>query len=75
LRGGWLREAGFAVGRKLKVEIKDGRQSLNVAQRVVNAVKADPEEGDDELYVARGYVRNRDRKMGLTRRKPEVSTP
>ena len=24
LRGGWLREAGFAIGRKLKVEINEG---------------------------------------------------
>ncbi len=48
-------------------------QSLNVVQRVVNAVKADPEEGDDgELYVAMGYVRKRDRKTGLTQRKREV---
>lgn len=50
-------------------------QSLNIVQRVVSAVKADPEEGDDgELYVAMGYVRKRDRKTGLTRRKREVST-
>ena len=49
-------------------------QSLNVVQRVVNAVKADPEEGDDgELYVAMGYVRKRDRKTGLQRRR-EVRT-
>jgi hypothetical protein len=25
LRGGWLREAGFAIGRKLTVEINEGR--------------------------------------------------
>ncbi len=25
LRGGWLSEAGFAIGQKLKVEINDGR--------------------------------------------------
>jgi hypothetical protein len=50
-------------------------QSLNVVQRVVNAVKADPEEGDDgELYVAMGYVRKRDRKTGLTQRKRDVRT-
>ncbi len=49
--------------------------SLKVAQRIVNAVKADPEEGDDgELYVAMGYVRKRDRKTGLTQRKREVRT-
>ena len=49
-------------------------QSLKVVQRVVNAVRADPEEGDDgELYVAMGYVRKRDRKTGLQRRR-EVRT-
>jgi hypothetical protein len=41
-------------------------ESLKVVQRVVNAVRADPEEGDDgELYVAMGYVRKRDRKTSL----------
>jgi len=25
LRGGWLREAGFEVGQKLKVEVEEGR--------------------------------------------------
>ena len=25
LRGGWLREAGFAIGQKLKVEVNEGR--------------------------------------------------
>jgi len=50
-------------------------QSLKVVQRIVNAVKADPEEGDDgELYVAMGYVRKRDRKTGLTQRRRDVST-
>jgi hypothetical protein len=44
-------------------------------QRIVNAVKADPEEGDDgEVYVAMGYVRKRDRKTGLTQRKREGKT-
>jgi len=28
LRGGWLREAGFAVGQKLKVEVKEGRLTI-----------------------------------------------
>jgi hypothetical protein len=46
--------------------------SLKIVQRIVNAVKADPDEGDDgELYVAMGYVRRRDRDKGLTRRKRE----
>ena len=49
-------------------------QSLKIVQRVVNAVRADPEEGDDgELYVAMGYVRKRDRKSSLQRRR-EVRT-
>ena len=25
LRGGWLSEAGFAIGQKLKVEVNEGR--------------------------------------------------
>jgi hypothetical protein len=50
--------------------------SLKIVQRVINAIKADPDEGDDgELYVAMGYVRKRDRSTGLTRRKREEKTP
>jgi hypothetical protein len=50
-------------------------ESLKIGQRIVNAVKADPEEGDDgEVYVAMGYLRKRDRKSGLTRRKREEKT-
>jgi hypothetical protein len=46
--------------------------SLRIVQRVINAIKADPDEGDDgELYVAMGYVRKRDRGTGLTRRRRE----
>ncbi len=43
---------------------------------VVNAVKGDPEEGDDgELYEAMGYVRKRERKSGLSRgKKPAAAT-
>jgi len=49
--------------------------SLKIVQRVINAIKADPEEGDDgELYVAMGYVRKRDRSTGLTRKKREERT-
>lgn len=49
--------------------------SLKIVQRVINAVKADPEEGDDsDLYVAMGFVRKRDRGTGLTRRKREQKT-
>jgi hypothetical protein len=47
--------------------------SLKVVQRIINAVKADPEEGDDgELYVAMGYVRKRDRKRLARRRREET---
>lgn len=36
---------------------------------VVNAVKGDPDEGEDgELYEAMGYVRKSERASGLTRR-------
>lgn len=46
--------------------------SLKIVQRIISAVKADPEEGDDgELYVAMGYVRKRDRKSGLRRKRQE----
>jgi hypothetical protein len=52
------------------------RASLKVLQRVVNAVKADPEEGDDgELYVAMGFVRSSERSTGLTRRRKGQETP
>ena len=48
------------------------RASLAAMQRVINAVKADPEEGDDgDLYVAMGFVRRSDRSTGLTRRRKE----
>ena len=43
-----------------------------VLQRVINAVKADPEEGDDgDLYEAMGFVRRSVRSTGLTRRRKE----
>ena len=43
-----------------------------VLQRVTNAVKADPEEGDDgDLYEAMGFVRRSVRSTGLTRRRKE----
>lgn len=44
--------------------------SLAAANLVVNAVKGDPEEGEDsELYEAMGYVRKSDRSSGLKRLK------
>lgn len=46
------------------------KSSLATIALVVNAVKGDPEEGDDgELYEAMGYVRKSERKSGLTRGK------
>lgn len=48
------------------------RASMKTLQRVINAVKADPEEGDDgDLYEAMGFVRRTDRDSGLTRRRKE----
>jgi hypothetical protein len=45
-------------------------------QRVINAVKADPEEGDDgELYEAMGFVRRSVRSTGLTWRRKEQKLP
>jgi hypothetical protein len=47
-----------------------------VLQRVINAVKADPEEGDDgDLYEAMGFVRRSVRSTGLTRRRKEQEPP
>ena len=31
LRGGWLREAGFAIGQKLKIEVDEGRLMIELA--------------------------------------------
>ena len=44
--------------------------SLKIVRRIVDAVKSDPEEGEDgELYAAMGFVRRSDRSSGLTRRR------
>jgi hypothetical protein len=44
--------------------------SNNTCLLVVNAVKGDPDEGEDgELYEAMGYVRKSERKSGLKRGK------
>lgn len=43
---------------------------------VVNAVKGDPEHGEDSaLYAAMGYVRKSDRQSGLTRKAQGNTTP
>ena len=49
----------------------DGK-TLQALLLVVNAIKGDPEHGDDSsLYEACGYVRKSERKSGLSRRKQE----
>lgn len=52
------------------------KASLATIALVVNAVKGDPEEGEDSaLYEALGYVRKSERKSGLKRnRKPAPVT-
>ena len=46
--------------------------SLAAAQLVVNAVKGDPDEGENgELYEAMGYVRKSERASGLHRGTPK----
>jgi hypothetical protein len=48
---------------------------LLLALRVVNAVKADAEEGEDgELYEAMGYVRKSERRTGLSRKSKAAAT-
>jgi hypothetical protein len=45
-------------------------ESLRAAQRVINGVIGDPEEGpDSDLYESMGFVRKSQRKTGLTRKK------
>jgi len=51
------------------------KASVAAIQLLVNAVKGDPEEGEDgELYEALGYVRKSERSSGLHRGKG-TSTP
>ena len=50
--------------------------ALAKAQLVKNGVLADPERGiNSALYEAMGYVRQNDRKTGLTRKKNLISQP
>jgi hypothetical protein len=52
------------------------KKSMRQVLLVVNAVKADLDEGDDgELYKAMGYVRKSDRKSGLVRKTTTTPTP
>lgn len=52
-------------------------ESLKLVQRVVSAIKADADHGDDSaLYEAFGYTRSSQRKSGLSRKaKTAVSQP
>ncbi len=51
------------------------KASLATIALVVNAVKGDPEEGEDgEFYEALGYVRKSERKSGLRRGKLAPNT-
>jgi len=52
------------------------RQTERVISRVVNGVRADPDEGEDgELYEAMGYVRKSERRSGLTKKKTGTANP
>jgi hypothetical protein len=47
--------------------------SLDLVQRIVNAIKADPNDGEDgEVYAALGYVRKGMRVSGRPRNRPEA---
>jgi hypothetical protein len=46
--------------------------SMASIQRLVHAVRADPDEGEDgALYAAMGFIRKSLRATGLTRRRPQ----
>jgi hypothetical protein len=50
--------------------------SLDLVQRIVNAIKADPNDGEDgEVYAALGYVRKGLRVSGRPRNRPEAGAP
>jgi hypothetical protein len=51
------------------------KAAIELSSHVVNAVKADPNEGEDgELYEAMGFVRKSERKSGLSRGKRPAAT-
>ena len=67
-----------------KSQWKDGQnrlansdvETLRLTQRVVNAIKGDPDMGDDSsLYEAAGYVRRSERKSGLGRKAKTAISP
>jgi hypothetical protein len=48
--------------------------SMDLIKRIVNAIKADPNEGEDgEVYAALGYVRKGLRASGRPRSRPEIT--
>ena len=54
-----------------KQDVRDmsDADTVKLLKRLVNAVKADPDEGEDSDFLeALGYVRASDRKSGLTRK-------
>jgi hypothetical protein len=55
--------------KSLKAKRKDAEAAaLQLSRNVVQAVKADPTEGENSpLYAAMGYVRRSERSSGLTR--------
>lgn len=57
------------VHAKAKRDLAAG-PAMKITKYIVNAVKGDPEEGEDgPLYAAMGYVPESQRSTGLTRRK------
>lgn len=55
---------------------KADKAAFALTQFVVNAVKGDPEEGEDgELYDAMGYVRKSERESGLAKRPKTQPSP
>jgi hypothetical protein len=49
--------------------------SMATTKLVVNAIKGDPDDGEDSpFYAALGYVQSSSRKSGLTRKKSQTTT-
>ena len=60
---------------KAKRDLASG-PAMKLTKCVVNAVKGDPEEGEDgPLYAAMGYVPESQRSTGLTRRRKNGEVP
>jgi hypothetical protein len=57
------------------MKIESDSQSIETQQRVISAIKGDPDHGDDSvLYQACGYVPRSQKKSGLGR-KAKTATP